>query len=346
MGLDLARLLTPDVIIAVGVAAVIAACLTAAAFMFFVSRTARTGIDAVQATGGKVLDVASTAIEQIAQNGADVLKPIGQGIGEVLGAMAEQVKLKQRDLNELSTEKVALAQEVERLKNRHIDVSEVTAQLKLALLEITQQYDSFDKHQIDKAEGIRVLQAPTVTEYVGVQRATFRSQVGLDLQKLRFAISADGVVLVHGLRDVRVIGVAELKVARLLGEIRQSKLDGSTVTEIQVLVDDRRLVDEVDAHHQKVMAEAQGPQSVQHWAAATAKFGLGFLQACLSSAGVQLMESDQPLENGMGFVELCRLLNEQLALRLDTLQVQQRLNDEKALALQKEVVQVIEGGAT
>src|SRR4051794_23031152 len=69
------RLLTPEVLIA----AIAATAFTSAVFMYFISRTARTGINAAQSIGGQAVTAASDAIEQFAQSSADVLKPVGKG---------------------------------------------------------------------------------------------------------------------------------------------------------------------------------------------------------------------------------------------------------------------------
>lgn len=55
MGGEIARLLTPEVLIALGTTGLAAAGFTAAVFMYFMSRTARAGIEAAQSVGGKAV---------------------------------------------------------------------------------------------------------------------------------------------------------------------------------------------------------------------------------------------------------------------------------------------------
>ena len=343
MGYEMSALFTSQVLIAIVISVVLGAALTAGLFMYFASRTAGKSIDAARAVGTEMIDAASGSFAHVASKGAEVLQPITDGVREVLHSIADRIKLKQRELNELATEKVSLAQEVERLKNRQIDSTQVDGQLKLALVEITQQNYSFDEHEISRTEGNSILfQGPTRTEFVGLQRATFKSQVGIDLAKLRFAITAGDIVLVHGLRNVQVLGVKDLKCVKLLGEVRLKKMNGEKVAEEEILVNDSRVVECVGKHGEKLLDDVQSHQSIETWAGVTAKFGLGFLQACIGMSGLSVMESEELLENGLDLRELCRTLNSRVAESLERVQAQQQGIDARAISLQREILSMVD----
>jgi len=322
---ELLRLFTPAVIISM----VGAAALIVVAVLYFTSRTA--GV-AVETLGGGV----KTAIETT----GEVIKPVADGVREVLESVADRMRLKQREINELVTQKVALAQEVERLKARHIDVTKITAQLRLGLIEVSQQYHSFQQQTIHTSQG-GMLSPATSTEFLGLQRATYRSQIGLDLEKLRFAITSDEVVLVHGLRDVRVLGMMDLRCDELLSEIRQHTLDDGKIEAGTILVNDSRLQERIKEHRALVLKEIQSPQSIHHLAGATAEFGLAFLQACLGTGGMRVMEARQPVENGLSFVELCRTLNERLSSVLDAVRARQEYVHAQASTLERDLTELL-----
>ena len=110
MGYEMSALFTPQVLIAIGISVVLGAALTAELFMYFASRTAGKRIDAARAAGTEMIDAASGSFAHVASKGAEVLQPITDGVREVLHSIADRIKLKQRELNELATEKVSLAQ--------------------------------------------------------------------------------------------------------------------------------------------------------------------------------------------------------------------------------------------
>lgn len=285
------------------------------------------GIAAVERVGSKVFESVETvakhgfpAVSNVADKAAEIAKsaagiadssiaPISRGVGDVLSAVADRIKTRQADLNTLTSQAIALAQEVERLKGRQIDVTKVTAQLKLGLIEISKQYDSWKRETFDVVQETTFTNASEI-EYVGLQRATYKLQIGLNIEKLRFALTPDNRVLVDGLQNIEIIGLKGLAIKKLFGEKRKYVKGGRvTSNKAEILDSDADLAVRVDKHHDTVMTEIQGNDSVEDLKEANASFGLAFLQACLSTGGFRVEEAKQAIAEPLRFTELCHSIN-------------------------------------
>lgn len=298
-------------------------------------KVAGQGITAVERVGLKAFGSAETvakhgftAASNVADRAADIARsaegiaassiaPISRGVGDVLSAVADRIKTSQADLNTLTSQAIALAQEIERLKGRHIDVTRVTAQLKLGLIEVSKQYDSWKKVTLSVTPA-GILGGETMTEYVGLQRANYRIQVGLDIEKLQFQLTTDNRVLVHGLQDIEILGLKGLKIDNLFREKRQFVSAGRMGSaKAEILPGDEMLMAQAEKHRETVMDEIQGNDSIKDLAQANASFGLAFLQACLSPGGLKVEESRDRLIEPMRFTELCRTINRMVAEQLE-----------------------------
>jgi hypothetical protein len=335
--------LRPDVLVPVMVSAIGATALTAMAFMFFLSRAARKTIETMGTTASKTVEAAGSAIEHLADKSAEVVLPVSEGLKDILESVADRVRLKQRELNDITAEKVSLAQEVERLQARRIDVTKITAQLRLGLIEVSQQYHSFKQQRLAVTEKPPLVGSATATDYLGLHRATYRTSIGLDVERLQFAMTEDNCIWVHGLRDVQVLGMKELAFDELLDEIRHLTLeDSGRAKGAEILINDVRLQEYAREHRAVVLREIQSPQSVQHLAGATAEFGLAFLQACLGAGRFKVTESREPIRDGLSFIDLCRRINEQVAESLKDLQSRRGRAEERGARLQDEMVHLLD----
>ncbi len=330
-------------LLATVLAAMIGAALVAAvAFMYYTARTVGRGIDAATDTGARAIDATAGAITNLVDKGAAVAAPLTEGARDLLGSIADRIRVKQHELNDLAAKNVALAQEIERLSTRHIDVTQVTSQLKLGLIEVSQQYYSFQRKRLS-VDGGGTFSSATAVEYLGLQRADYRSQIGVDLERLRFALLADNVIQVHGLRDLSILGLKTVRLQKLVDELRQMTLDAAGKPKaIEVLLRDDRREEQSVAHHDCLLEEIQTADSVQHFAGAVAEFGLAFLQACLGAGGYKIVEAMQPLDVGVTFLELCQAINERLARAISAAQESRRELQNASHVLQTEMVEMIQ----
>lgn len=301
-----------------------------------VETLAKHGFPAVSNVAGRVAEIAQSA-EAIVDS---AVAPVSRGMGDVLSAVADRIKTRQADLNTLTSQAIALAQEIERLKGRHIDVTRVTAQLKLGLIEVSKQYDSWKKETLSVTPA-GMLGGETMTEYVGLQRASYRIQVGLDIEKLQFQLTTDNRVLVHGLQNIEILGLKGLKIENLFREKRQFVSAGRVGSaKAEILPGDEMLMARAEKHRETVMDEIQCNDSIKDLAQANASFGLAFLQACLSPGGLKVEESRELLAEPLRFTELCRTVNATVRHQLESSYEIQSEIEAKSRAIEGQILTI------
>ncbi len=227
----------------------------------------------------KVADTISNVADKAANAIGSTLAPLASGVGQILESVADRVKVRQTEVNTLKTQAIALVQEVERLKNRQIDMTQVTAQLKLGLISVSQQYSSWERTTIEtKASG--VFTQGSETEFISLHRANYLTQVGIDIEQLRFQIATDNRIQVFGLRNAEILGIKDLKVETVINEIRKFTSEGTLRSgKAEIFKDDSRLAKLNSKHHSRVLDEIQDKQSIEHLKDTNARFALAFLQA-------------------------------------------------------------------
>jgi hypothetical protein len=284
------------------------------------------------------------ALSDVAQRASDVVDkavaPLSQGVGNVLNAAADRIRTKQQELNELRTRSLQLAQEVERLKSRQIDVTSMTAQLKLSLIELKQQYHSWEQKTLEQASG-SAFKRSEETEYAGLRRATYNVHIGVDVDELRFEVADGGRILVEGLRQPRIIGIKDLKIDNVFDEVRLHVGEGTVRSgHSEILKSDSRVHGAAAEHTKRVMAEVQAEQSVQHFVGPNAALALAFLNACFSPAGYRVEEASAPIGRPLGFLDMCGSLNARVQQEMVRCVEEQGAAEMQSLKLQEEVLQL------
>lgn len=295
------------------------------------SRVADRALDTVDGLAGK----AHEAVDRI----ADTVQPVTNGIGGILDSIADRIRIKQTELNALQSQSIALAQEIERLKNRQINVTEITAQLKLALIGVEQKYTSLMQTNIQREQG-GWLSQPSATEYLGLRTTNYRIQVGVDVEKLQFQLSDDARILVYGLRKPIVVGIERLNMTHHLDEVRKFTENGEAA---QILLKDSRIKDFMRIHIDKIHDEIQNSQSIKHLTEPNARFAQAFLQACLSGSGYRVEESIDPLANPLRFGELCLEINRIVGAKLDMTSTHLLEIEDKSRCVESEMLAIASG---
>ena len=131
------------------------------------------------AIADRVADTITTVADRAGSAIESTLAPLARGTGQILESVADRVKTRQIEVNSLKTQAIALVQEIERLKSRQIDMTQVTAQLKLGLISISQQYSSWERTTIE-TEASGVFTQDSQTEFISLHRANYQTQVGID----------------------------------------------------------------------------------------------------------------------------------------------------------------------
>lgn len=295
--------------------------------------------------GGEVVDKACGVLNNVAEKAESVLNstvaPLAGGVGSILESVADRIKVRQKDFNTLKAESMALAQEIERLRNRQIDMTKVTAQLKLGLISISQQYSSWDRKVIEKQEE-GMFQQETTTEFITLHRAKYETQVGLDLEKLTFNIAEDNQIQVFGLRDAEILGLKNLTVDAVIDEIRKFTSEGTVrSSKTEILVSDSRLAKLSKDHHARVLSEIQENRSIDHLRETNAKFAMAFLQACLSPGGFTVEESFSSFDSPLKFGGLCQSINRRINDQIEKKTERLLEIDNQSNAIEVEIIQIV-----
>lgn len=286
-------------------------------------------------TVGRVSDTLGKIGDDITQ----ILEPVSSGVGEIFQSIAERIGAKQRELNKLQLQSIQQAQELERLKNRQLNITDVTAQLKLALISVNQEYPSLIQETVSEGKGEQ-------TEYLAYFLAKYQVHLGVDIEKLHFQMEGDDCIRVFGLREPIIVGMTNLKVEEKLGEIRKStneKLFGVINAKKEILIGDSRLADRNREHHAKVLADIQSNQTLEYLKNVNAQFALAFLQACLSSAGHKVEESLEQLSNPIGFGQLCVDINRNVAKKIDFGSIKLLANEHEVKLIESEILAIASG---
>ena len=114
----------------------------------------------------------------------------------------------------------ACQQEIARLERRRIDVNRITPVMQLGLLEVEMDITDFVRKAFDDNDNPlpEIERIPGHWEYVGCLRKTFKTTLGVDLEKLMFFEEGDRL-WVTGLSGVS-LGLKDLETKRSLGEVR------------------------------------------------------------------------------------------------------------------------------
>lgn len=303
------------------------------------AQIAKQAVGAVSGVATKGLD----AVNSVAGSARDIAQPLTAGVGDLLKAWAESVRGKQQAREELMAEREALREEIQQLKARQVNVTQVEQQLKIALVRVSNEYSSWKNTEFNQESGgWGGLERATCLQYLGLLHAKFEVNLGVDLEKLTFSIENDSTVRVHGTRQVEIIGFQNVAVDRKFTELRRVyKQSGRRSGEIEVLPDNTELVKHYSDQNATVLAEIQNSQALAHLAEANARLARGFLQTCLGASRYQFAESSEPLP--LSFFQLCEQINGLIAERLSALQ--ERENDclTRARVLDSEIVLLAAG---
>lgn len=286
----------------------------------------------------------SDAAEHVANKVGDILQPLGSGTGAVLHAIADKIGQKQVEFERLNTESISLAQEVARLQNRKINVTGMTSQIKLSLIEVAQQYHSLKHHPLETKEESWSTQE-SKTEYLGLYVADYQVKIGVDIEKLSFQlIPNENRILVHGLRRLEILGITDLKIDAPLTEIRKFTKKGTiSGSKAEILENDSRVHEYSKKHNQQILEEIQHSQSIGHLEEPNARFALAFLQACLSSTGFIVQESMKLLDIPLSFGELCLEVNRQVERSIEAVNIKLLEIDHKNTHVKSSMLAIARG---
>lgn len=289
-----------------------------------------------------VAEPVAQGVQQLASGGQTLLQGAGemlQGGGRLLDSVAELIRARPHKVARLQHELMRLQQEAERLRLRHIDVQAVSQQLKIALLELSEHYDSIRRETLEVSPG-KLFSRERELEYLGIKTATYKVHVGIDLQALRFSwATQQSVILVHGLHQLEIIGLKDIEITTRLGEIRQMTHAGRLRGAEAVILDDAAQLHACEtAHHEHILREIQSPQALGPFVRINARMALVFLQTVLTPKGFQVEESPLPaVHTALSFEQLCQQINQQTDLSLCNALLQMEQVQQAVRAVDEEI---------
>ena len=294
------------------------------------------GID----TAGKAADKAFRAVTDVAHTAREVVKPLADGAGSILEAIASKIRDKQAARDVLIAQREALQDQVQQLRSRHVDVTQVEQQLKVAFISVTQEYKSWRKQRFDEQSSkLMGLVKGSHTEYLALVSAKFRTHLGIDLQKLGFTFADETTILVDGAKRAEVIGFKDLAITPLHKELRKVTRDGDgRPVSIEVMLDDKHLADRNETHLVDLVAEIQKSETTSHLEEANARLTVAFLQTCIGAGRYKFQLTTDPLAEPITFAELCARINHSIDEQLRALEAERNKVAAEVKALDAEIL--------
>lgn len=276
----------------------------------------------------------SETVEGLGDNINNMVEPITNGVGDILHSVAGRIKIKQIEYDNLVNKSIALTEEIERLKNRQINITDLTAQLKLSLISINQKYPSIMRKAL-------VTTSSEEIEYLGLYVAEYEVHLGVDLDDLQFQLAGNDCLRVYGLHKPIVIGIKNLTIESPIDEIRKSskeKYFGLFSEKTEILKNHDKLSDCKDEHRNKILSEIQQSQSLEYIRNVNAHLALAFLNACLLRTGMRIEESIDQLTDSRSFVDICEEINRKHRKEIDLFRSEFAEVDSKTKQISHEIL--------
>lgn len=319
---------------------------------FFMARLFRSadrnigvGINAVAGMSSEAI----ATVKPLTESAAQVITGVGdvtKGMGAIFNTFAERLKHKQKARVQLAAENAALLAQVEQLKGRQVNTSAIEQQLKVAFFSIRENFTSFKKEMKSMSEGNSLglgLNRSTSREYVGVIEANYATNIGIDLKKLGFELKqGSSVVYVHGAKEVKKIGMDDLKLNWLFAEAREhfhkTKLRDKA---IDVLRADDEFIEDKDQHLGEVLSQIQNSELISSLAEANEKIAMGFFNALMGGGRYEFIAAKgEPTNEKLNFEQLCEIINGELSRKMEELEAARIEAEARAEYLDAEIVEM------
>jgi hypothetical protein len=296
------------------------------AVVYFLSKAASEGARHVAAVpenvaceGRKVAEVlagtAGTLGGAAIQTTTDLVRPVSDGVGEVLRSIAARIGIKQKDLAALRSKVLTLTQEIEALKARHISIDRVKSILQLALIEADFNLHNIKKDLVIEKDG-GFFGRDEEVEYLGIFNATYKQRLGLDLEKLRFQIdqTSPSTVAVAGLGQTEVIGILKPEIKRIHSELRRHLKPAIIIRgeQWEILPSDdenRTLNSKEQEQRDEIMAQMNANTTRKEIDVAIEKLAFSFLETCFAPAHYTLIRATEPLKEPKSFPTITAEIN-------------------------------------
>lgn len=210
----------------------------------------------------------------------------------------------------------ACQQEIARLERRRIDVNRITPVMQLGLLEVEMDITDFVRKAFDgKGNPLPEMEkVPGHLEYVGCLRKTFKTTLGVDLEKLLFFEDGDRL-WVTGLSGVS-LGLKDLETKRSLGEVRVRERSVTSPMKGELVVQDLHAQQSKFDTEQEVVLQTGVNKSVplENMDKHIKRLAEGWLRIILAPLEKQIVFGDPPPSVANGKAMLAYLTNHDSAV--------------------------------
>jgi hypothetical protein len=253
-----------------------------------------------------------TTASAVSKDVKDLIQPVSNGGGEVLSAIADRIRASSVELEALRSKSARLAQDVEHLKARRVEVTQVQNILQLALLQAEMQIINVRKvtsKEWDERNALSMglTKSTYMTEYLGILDVTYKQKLGVDIARLRFTRLNDAEIGVVGLGVTAMVGVNDLRMKNIVSELR-TFVDGKLKS-----IDDEKYAgqkqDESVMHRDLVLETINGSETTRNLDKAVERLALAFLQAYLQPTGYRLTPLENEPVGAVGLHEICAQIN-------------------------------------
>lgn len=295
--------------------AVIAASVVAVVYFVqrMLTRPVKHGADALTGVAGELGGTVRHAVDAA----GEALRPVGRAAERIGDAFAGRLRARQRDLHTLRTQVTDLSREIERLRAQRINVDQVKAILKLALIEAEETFTDYEKSTLSDTEGA-FLPTKESVEYLGVMRVSYTQRLGVDLEKLRFQVMPGREIAVAGLGTTEIIGIHSLKPVPLHTELRRRRTLPILGESSEILANDpgQQLHRKATEQTARVLEAIQNSITSRAIDAAIERLALSFLQSCFAPAGYRVVQAEGELDQPRTFFGVCEEVNREVDGRL------------------------------
>ncbi len=268
--------------------------------------------------GQKTLTAPISAAENVANNAIDAahdtVKPITTGLAGICHAFAGRIETKRAELRELRDKVAGLTYENEQLKNRRISVDQIEPILKIAFLQAEFSETNFVRKTVKKTPGMLTARNEEI-EYLGVYRATNTQRLGVDLNRMKFRLSAPATIEVGGFDTTEVIGNLNTQIKPIHTELRRHLTGGTIAGDSHDIITgdvDSLLLGQDRAQREDLHNTITQNRAVQQIDRTIEQMALQFLKDYFSPRGYIVTKAVGELPDGKSLFQISAELNDHL----------------------------------
>lgn len=270
----------------------------------------------VQETG-KALAKPVDAAANVANNAIDAARstaaPVADGVGDICHSIARRIETKRDELKNLREQVAELTTENEQLKSRRISVDQIQPILKIAFLQADFSETNFIKKSLRTTPGTGTARNEEI-EYLGVYRATNTQRFGVDLNRIKFRMTAPATIEVAGFDTTEVIGNLNTQITPVHTELRRH-LTGGLLAGSHEIVDgdiDKLLLTQDRIQRDELHKAITQNQAVQQIDRTLEQVALQFLKDYFAPRGYTLVKAVGDIPDATSLYQISAELNARL----------------------------------